>query len=209
MSANAPISRTPFCCACAAVETAARAVQTTVNRRIIPPPEDQLRGAAFQNGTRVAHWAPIYRSPSPSNYLSWCMSPSQLLVFRLVTAAGLVAAADPGTELQVLRVSPGTDAAPTAAVTLTFDRPVAGSLDRSVDPEGIFRIEPAVRGRLDWRDPVTLRFRPDAPLPANASYTITVSDRFEAMDGSRLRVPYVHRFRVRGPWILASQPISQ
>ncbi|HET7423626.1 MAG TPA: alpha-2-macroglobulin family protein [Gemmatimonadales bacterium] len=137
------------------------------------------------------------------------MSPSQLLVFRLVTAAGLVAAADPGTELQVLRVSPGTDAAPTAAVTVTFDRPVAGSLDRSVDPEGIFRIEPTVRGRLDWRDPVTLRFRPDAPLPADASYTITVSDRFEAMDGSRLRVPYVHRFRVRGPRILASQPITQ
>jgi alpha-2-macroglobulin len=137
------------------------------------------------------------------------MSPSQLLVLRLVSAAGLVLAADPDTELQVLRVSPGTDAAPTATVTVTFDRPVAGSLDRSVDPGGIFRIEPAVRGRLDWRDPVTLRFRPEAPLPANTSYTITVSDRFEAMDGSRLPAPYVHQFRVRGPRILAAQPINQ
>ena len=136
------------------------------------------------------------------------MSPPQLLLFRLAAAAGLIAAADPGGELQVLRVSPGTDAAPTAAVTVTFDRPVAGSLDRSVNPVGIFRIEPAVGGRLDWRDPVTLRFRPDTPLPANSSYTITVSDRFEAMDGSRLRAPYVHRFRVRGPRILASQPIT-
>ena len=62
------------------------------------------------------------------------MSPSQLLVLRLVSAAGLVLAAGPDTELQVLRVSPGTDAAPTATVTVTFDRPVAGSLDRSVDP---------------------------------------------------------------------------
>ena len=86
---------------------------------------------------------------------------------------------------------------------------MAGSLDRSVDPGGIFRIEPAVQGRLDWRDPVTLRFRPEAPLPANTSYTITVSDRFEAMDGSRLPAPYVHRFRVRGPRILAAQPINQ
>ena len=33
------------------------------------------------------------------------MSPSQLLVLRLVTAGGLVLAADAGTELQVLRVS--------------------------------------------------------------------------------------------------------
>jgi uncharacterized protein YfaS (alpha-2-macroglobulin family) len=137
------------------------------------------------------------------------MPPSQLLAVRLVTAAGLVLASDPGGELHVLGVSPARDAAPTASVTVTFDRPVAGSLDRSVDPAGIFRIEPAVRGRLDWRDPVTLRFRPDAPLPPNAAYTITVSDRFEAMDGSRLRTPYVHRFRVRGPRILAAQPVNQ
>ena len=136
------------------------------------------------------------------------MSPSQLLVLRLVTATGLALASDPAGELQVLRVTPAADAAPTASVTVTFDRPVAGSLDRSVDPAGIFRIEPAVRGRLDWRDPVTLRFRPDAPLPPNTSYTVTVADRFEAMDGSRLRAPYVHRFRVRGPRILAAQPVS-
>src|SRR4051794_6380769 len=178
-----------------------------VNRRIIPPPEDQLTVRLF----RLEH------GPSSGDqyiedrhfYLSCCMSPSQLLVLRLVTATGLVVTADPGGELQVLRVSPGADAAPTAAVTVTFDRPVAGSLDRSVDPGGIFRIEPAVRGRLEWRDPVTLRFRPDRPLPANSAYTITVSDRFEAMDGSRLPAPYVHRFRVRGPRIVAAQPISR
>lgn len=37
------------------------------------------------------------------------MSPSQLPGFRLVAAAGLVLAAGPGGELQVLRVSPGTE----------------------------------------------------------------------------------------------------
>ena len=49
----------------------------------------------------------------------------------------------------------------------------------------------------------------DAPYLLDTSYTITVSDRFEAMDGSRLPAPYVHRFRVRGPRILAAQPINQ
>ncbi|HKU62736.1 MAG TPA: alpha-2-macroglobulin family protein [Gemmatimonadales bacterium] len=132
-----------------------------------------------------------------------------MLLVRLAAATSLVLAADAGGDLQVLRVTPAADAAPTATVTVTFDRPVAGSLDRSVDPRGIFRIEPAVDGRLDWRDPVTLRFRPDAPLPASSAYTITVSDRFEAMDGSRLPALYVHRFRVRGPRILAAQPIDQ
>lgn len=67
---------------------------------------------------------------------------------------------------------------------------MAGSLDRSVDPAPVFRIEPAVAGALDWRDPVTLRFRPAAPLPAGASYTVTLSDEFDAMDGSRLERPF-------------------
>ena len=45
-------------------------------------------------------------------------------------------------------------------------------------------------GAFDWRDPVTLRFRPAAPLAPNASYTVTVANTFAAMDGSRLREPY-------------------
>ena len=53
--------------------------------------------------------------------------------------------------LRVIRSTPTGDAIPTAEITVTFDRPVAGSLDRSVDAATIFRIEPAVRGRLEWR----------------------------------------------------------
>jgi hypothetical protein len=66
--------------------------------------------------------------------LSWIMPTPRSLVLRLTLAAGLGMLSDPGTELKVLRVSPGSDAPPTTAVTVTFDRPVAGSLDRSVDP---------------------------------------------------------------------------
>ena len=103
---------------------------------------------------------------------------------------------------------PSGEAAPTTSVTVTFDRPVAGSLDRTVDPRAVFTIAPAVPGTLDWRDPVTIRFRPAAPLAPNATYTVTVADAFTAMDGSRLASPYSSPFRVRGPRVLAGSPVG-
>ncbi len=136
------------------------------------------------------------------------MIPSQSFVLQLMAVAGIALAADPDSTLHVLRYTPSGDAGPTASVTVTFDRPVAGSLDRSVDPKAIFRIAPAVAGTVEWRDPVTLRFRPSAPLPANSSYTVTVADRFEAMDGSRLERPFSFTFRVRGPRVLAGWPVG-
>ncbi|HEY9504344.1 MAG TPA: hypothetical protein VIQ27_00120, partial [Gemmatimonadales bacterium] len=128
------------------------------------------------------------------------------LSLKLVAAAGLALAADSTPELTVLRVVPSEVASPGTLVTVTFDRPVAGSLDRTVDPRGLFRIEPSVPGTVDWRDPVTVRFRPAAPLPADREFTITISDRFQAMDGSRLSRPFVHSFRVRGARVLAGLP---
>ncbi|MDQ3138157.1 MAG: Ig-like domain-containing protein, partial [Gemmatimonadota bacterium] len=136
------------------------------------------------------------------------MPTPQSFVFRLTMAASLGVLFDPGAELKVLRVTPAGDAAPTTAVTVVFDRPVAGSLDRSVDPRAVFAIAPAVPGTVDWRDPVTLRFRPAAPLTPNTTYTVTVADRFTAMDGSRLREPHVFTFRVRGPRVLAGAPVG-
>ncbi len=136
------------------------------------------------------------------------MPSPQSLVLRFVLAAGLGVVADPGADLRVLRVVPSGDASPTTAVTVTFDRPVAGSLDRTVDPGAVFAIAPAVAGAVDWRDPVTLRFRPAAPLTPNTSYTVTVANSFAAMDGSRLREPYAFTFRVRGPRVLAGSPIG-
>ena len=127
---------------------------------------------------------------------------------RIALAAGLGVLADPGTDLRVLRVVPSGEASPTTAVTVTFDRPVAGSLDRTVDPRAVFTIAPAVAGTVDWRDPVTIRFRPAAPLTPNASYTVTVANSFAAMDGSRLREPYAFTFRVRGPRVLAGSPVG-
>lgn len=128
---------------------------------------------------------------------------------RLALAIGTVAyVADPGAALRVLRATPAGEAAPTATIAVTFDRPVAGSLDRTVDPAKLVTVTPAIDGVTDWRDPVTLRFRPARPLEPNQSYTVTVSDDFEAMDGSRLDRPYTYTFRVRGARVLAGAPIS-
>ena len=119
---------------------------------------------------------------------------------RLVPALAAAAIlADGPPALRVLRVNPAGDAAPTSPITVTFDRPVAGSLDRTVDPRGILTIEPRVAGAAEWRDPVTLRFRPAAPLASGVSYTVTVGTGFSAMDGARLARPYRFTIQVRGP----------
>jgi len=136
------------------------------------------------------------------------MPAPQSLVVQLTLVAGLALLTDAPQELRVLRVTPGADAAPTTTVTVTFDRPVAGSLDRMVDARALFAISPAVPGLADWRDPVTLRFRPTAPLTPATSYSVTVADRFTAMDGSRLPRPYSFTFRVRGPRALAGSPVG-
>ena len=129
---------------------------------------------------------------------------------RLVLAATIGAAAlSTADELKVLRVSPQNVGESTEDVTVTFDRPVAGGLDSTVAPGTIFRIAPRVLGKLEWRDPVTIRFHPSAPLPAGVTFTVTVANTFRAMDGSRLAAPYSFRFRVKGPRVLDAYPVNQ
>ena len=112
------------------------------------------------------------------------------LAFAVLTTAPIAHAhAQNPSPLRVIRSTPTGDAVPTAEISVTFDRPVAGSLDRSVDPASIFRIEPAVRGRIEWRDPVTIRVRPVDALTAGTRYTVTVANSFRAMDGSALAKP--------------------
>lgn len=128
-----------------------------------------------------------------------------LLVLSLTVAASVQ---DPpsGPPLHVLRFSPTTEADPTSVVTVTFDRPVAGQLSGTVDPNAIFSIAPPVPGTVEWQDPITLRFTPDRPLVPTTSYTVTVSDSFQAMDGGRLDGPFQFTFRVGGPRVVAGSP---
>lgn len=110
--------------------------------------------------------------------------------------------------LRIVRVTPTADAGPLQQISVTFDRPVAGSLDRSIDPTTILRVEPAVRGRLEWRDPVTIRLTPNAPLAPGARYTVTVANTFHAMDGSALAERYTFTFRAHGPLLLTGSPVA-
>src|SRR5712664_2377883 len=98
--------------------------------------------------------------------------------------------------LRVLRVSPDREGEATDAITVTFDRPIASGLDASVDPRLVFGIEPRVDGRVEWREPVTIRFTPVTALAAGATYTVTIAATFQALDGSRLERPYSFTFRV-------------
>ena len=133
-----------------------------------------------------------------------------LASLRLVLAATLGAAAlSTSDELKVLRVSPKNVGEATEDVTVTFDRPVAGGLDSTVDPRTIFRITPRVLGTLEWRDPVTIRFHPSAPLPAGVTFTVSIANTFQAMDGSRLAATYTFSFRVKGPRVLDAFPVNQ
>jgi hypothetical protein len=62
--------------------------------------------------------------------------------------------------LRVIRTTPGSDANPLAEISITFDRPVAGSLDRAVDPATIFRMLP---------EPYRFSFRAQGPTIVYAS----------------------------------------
>src|SRR5690606_14892365 len=103
------------------------------------------------------------------------------LLLLAATATALSPAAPP---LRVMRVTPATPAEADAEITIMFDRPVAGGLDATVAADAIFSIEPAVAGRVEWRDPVTLRFTPAEPLEPGRTYTVRVAPSFAAMDGS-------------------------
>ena len=133
--------------------------------------------------------------------------------YAVLAAAALLVAtpraavhAQSDTPLRVIRTTPDAEASPTATISVTFNRPVAGSLDRTVDPRTILTITPAVAGKLEWRDPVTLRLTPSEILTPNARYTVTVSNTFRAMDGSQLAAPYTFVFRARGPTFEVAMP---
>lgn len=126
-----------------------------------------------------------------------------LLIFATVNAAA--PAANP---LRVMRAAPATPAEPDAEITIMFDRPVAGGLDATVRAGEIFRIEPAVAGRVEWRDPVTLRFVPTEPLEPGRAYVVRIAASFTAMDGSRLEREYRHEFRVAPPRVLGRGPVG-
>lgn len=133
-----------------------------------------------------------------------------MLSRQLLVLVSLAAVTSQGSDrLRVIRATPQGTVVSADQVLITFDRPVAAGLEQTVDPTTIFRIEPTVEGSVRWRDPVTLRFVPAAPLATATRYTVRVSTDFQAMDGSRLDEPYVFDFHLEGPRVLASEPVGE
>ena len=104
--------------------------------------------------------------------------------------------------LKVLWHTPGDTASPGNLITVTFDRPVAGRLEATVAARRIFRIAPMRPGKIEWRDPITIRYVPDEPLAPGSRFVVTIDTAIRALDGSRMSAPYRFSFRVRGPRLL-------
>jgi uncharacterized protein YfaS (alpha-2-macroglobulin family) len=118
----------------------------------------------------------------------------------LVSGAIRLAAQD---TLQILRHTPNDTASPGNIITVTFDRPLFGNLDQAMSAASVFSISPSIPGKVDWRDPITLRFIPDQPFVPGQQISVRISDTVRAIDGSRLPAPYQFSFRVPGPRLLS------
>ena len=127
----------------------------------------------------------------------------RLLSFAIALAATAASLHAQDDTLHVLRHAPSDTASVNSVITVTFDRPVAGALDATVAAEKLFRIVPAISGRVAWRDPVTIRFVPDEPLVPGTRFTVTIDTAFRALDGTRLTRPYEFSFRVPDARLLA------
>jgi len=109
----------------------------------------------------------------------------------LLSAA--VAARGQDTPLRV--VEAGTPYQPHHALVVKFDQPVAPAAWRpGATPRGI-KIIPAVAGRYDWPDSMTLRFTPAKPW-AEGYYSLTIDSTFSSRDGTHLDRPLNRRFGI-------------
>jgi uncharacterized protein YfaS (alpha-2-macroglobulin family) len=128
---------------------------------------------------------------------------STVIAAAVLAGPGAVASLAAQDTLGVLRHTPGEGAAPSSIVTIMFDRPIAGALEATTPAARLFHIAPNVAGSVTWRDPVTIRFIPTAPLTPGERFTVTLDASVRAVDGARLAAPYRFSFRVSGARLLA------
>jgi alpha-2-macroglobulin len=107
--------------------------------------------------------------------------------------------------LQVRQVIPAGELRPSSIITITFNRPLAGTLEQLRDPNTVVRVVPALNARMEWRDPATIRIIPAAPLRPGTNLTIAI-DTLSAPDGSRLVGGFTRTLTVRAPTVVGSDP---
>ena len=113
--------------------------------------------------------------------------------------------------LQIAEVYPSAEGGfvPTDSdITVIFDRPVipllmSTEMDELPQP---LQIEPTVEGTGEWINTSMYVFRPEAALQGGISYTASIMDTLEAIDGSRLETSYVWTFRTSPPEITSIDP---
>ncbi|MCA9397285.1 Ig-like domain-containing protein [candidate division WWE3 bacterium] len=88
----------------------------------------------------------------------------------------------------------GDTVMPDSTITITFDQEMQRP---SVMKH--FSIEPKIEGKLDWSDVNILTFTPDAPLPKDTSFTITLSEGMESVAGGATGEPIHLLFKTIGP----------
>ena len=73
-----------------------------------------------------------------------------MLPLRLIplAVAGLAAVAATTAPLRVIRSTPVGVSDPITEIAVSFDRPVAGSIERAIDAATVMRISPAIAGRF-------------------------------------------------------------
>ena len=128
------------------------------------------------------------------------------LAVVLAPLSPLVARAPAQQPIRVVRHSPVDTARSGDVITISFDRPVVGSLDRTPDPTRIVTVRPSLDAEMQWRDPTTIRIIPRTPLAPSRRYRFTLSNEFTAIDGGHLEAPYEFTLLTRGPRVLASMP---
>jgi len=109
-------------------------------------------------------------------------------------------------QLHVLRFLPEGIAGPADSLVVAFDHPVAPKLDKSVDPAGVVRLDPAVRTTAYWRDPSTIVVRFAEPLAFGARYQVTYASGLRSTDGATLADGQGRELQVRKPQLLLVYP---
>jgi uncharacterized protein YfaS (alpha-2-macroglobulin family) len=136
------------------------------------------------------------------------MKPLRIFGAALVAGALLVlpfrAAAQSRDLLRVLRFDPAGTPSPADSLVIAFDHPVAPRLDRSIDPELVVRVTPAVAHRAYWRDPSTIVVTFDEPWPFDARFSVAFDRSLHSTSGAPLAPAQDRSLQVRAPGLLVA-----
>ena len=114
---------------------------------------------------------------------------------------------EPGVQIEHVVPADGSDAV--ARNSLVVARFATAMVPQSAvhrpSANTIFRITPALDGRITWIDQYTALFIPNA-LTYDTTYTVTIPNHVQDMVGRTLRQPYTWRFRTLAPQLTLVSP---